>query len=132
VSRQIGQNRQQNLLWAGLSHRLPMLTNLLISNVPGLQVPLFMAGAKMVTFHPMSIVVHGVALNITVQTYAGHVDFGVVAARTALPHVHDFTEALLQAFDECKTRPTLASDVTKVMKPKRQSAQDSRIQQRAS
>lgn len=82
----------------GLSHRLPMLANLVISNVPGPQVPLYMAGAKMLTFHPMSIVVHGVALNITIQTYAGSVDFGLIADQQALPQMHELTKALQEAF----------------------------------
>ncbi len=92
---------------AGLSHRLPMMANLVISNVPGPQVPLYMAGAKMLTFHPMSIVVHGLALNITIQTYAGYVDFGVIADKQALPHVHDLTDALTQAFEEGRQLLTL-------------------------
>ncbi|MEO8121532.1 MAG: wax ester/triacylglycerol synthase family O-acyltransferase [Rhodoferax sp.] len=88
----------------GLSHRLPMLANLVISNVPGPRVPLYMAGAKMLTVHPLSIVIHGLALNITVQTYAGEVDFGVVADKKAMPDVHDLTDALVQAFEEGHTR----------------------------
>lgn len=85
---------------AGLSHRLPMLVNLVISNVPGPQVPLYMAGAKMLTFHPLSIVTHGVALNITIQTYAGFIDFGLVADRTAVPAIDELTDALTVAFEE--------------------------------
>ena len=76
----------------GLSHRLPMMANLVISNVPGPKAPLYMAGGKMLTFHPMSIVVHGVALNITIQTYAGQVDFGVIADKRVMPQVRDLTE----------------------------------------
>lgn len=84
----------------GLSHRLPMLSNLVISNVPGPQVPLYLAGAKLLTYHPMSIVVHGTALNITIQTYAGWVDFGVIADKSAVPDVQALTQALVQAFEE--------------------------------
>lgn len=85
---------------AGLSHRLPMLANLVISNVPGPQVPLYMAGAKMLTFHPLSIVTHGVALNITIQTYAGFIDFGLVADKAAVPAIDELTDALTAAFEE--------------------------------
>ena len=49
----------------GMANRLPAIANVAISNVPGPQVPLYMAGAKMLTFHPLSIVMHGMALNIT-------------------------------------------------------------------
>ncbi len=84
---------------AGLSHHLPMMANLVISNVPGPKAPLYMAGGRMLTFHPLSIVIHGVALNITIQTYAGQVDFGVIADKRAVPEVHDLTNAILQAFE---------------------------------
>ncbi len=84
----------------GLSHRLRMMANLVISNVPGPSVPLYMAGAKMLTFHPMSIVVHGVALNITIQTYTGSVDFGLVADKKAIPAMGELTDALVRAFEE--------------------------------
>jgi WS/DGAT/MGAT family acyltransferase len=88
----------------GLSKRLPMLCNLVISNVPGPQVPLYLAGARMLTFYPLSIVTHGVALNITVQTYAGSVDFGLVAdARAVSPeHLQTLAEGLTLAFDEAR------------------------------
>lgn len=84
----------------GLSKRLPMPANLVISNVPGPTAPLYLAGARMLSFHPLSIVVHGVALNITVQTYAGSVEFGVVADRQALPEADDLVHALEAAFNE--------------------------------
>lgn len=83
----------------GLSHPLPMMANLVISNVPSPKARLHMAGSKMLAFHPMSIVVHGVALNITIQTYAGQVDFGVIADKWAMPQVHDLTDAIAQAFE---------------------------------
>jgi WS/DGAT/MGAT family acyltransferase len=86
----------------GIAGRLPAVANLAISNVPGPQVPLYLAGARMVTFHPLSIVLHGLALNITVQTYAGRVDFGIIADKQAVPHVHDLADALEAAFEEAK------------------------------
>jgi diacylglycerol O-acyltransferase / wax synthase len=83
--------------------RLPMMANLAISNVPGPPVPLYMAGAKFLSFHPLSIIVHGLALNITIQTYAGHVDFGIVADKKALPHANDLAKAIEAAFKEAQT-----------------------------
>ncbi|WP_294768668.1 wax ester/triacylglycerol synthase family O-acyltransferase [uncultured Rhodoferax sp.] len=85
---------------SGLSRRMPMMANLVISNVPGPRGPPYLAGARMLTFHPMSIVIHGIALNITVQTYAGSVDFGVVADQAAVPQVQDLCDALVAAFAE--------------------------------
>ena len=87
---------------SGIADKLPTVANLAISNVPGPQVPLYLAGARMVTFHPLSIVLHGLALNITIQTYAGRVDFGVIADKKAVPHVQDLADALKEAFEEAK------------------------------
>ncbi len=86
-----------------VAEKLPMVANLVISNVPGPQVPLYLAGARMLTFHPLSIVMHGLGLNITIQTYAGHVDFGIVAGKNALPHAQDLADALLAAFREAQS-----------------------------
>jgi diacylglycerol O-acyltransferase / wax synthase len=71
--------------------------------VPGPPVPLYLAGAKFLSFHPLSIIVHGLALNITIQTYAGHVDFGIVADKKALPHANDLAKAIEAAFKEAQT-----------------------------
>ncbi|TAG46183.1 MAG: wax ester/triacylglycerol synthase family O-acyltransferase [Betaproteobacteria bacterium] len=83
-----------------LLEKLPPVANLVISNVPGPQVPLYLAGAQMRTFFPVSIVVHSIALNITVQTYCGSVDFGIVACKKAVPDLHKLAEALKGACDE--------------------------------
>jgi WS/DGAT/MGAT family acyltransferase len=83
---------------SGIADRLPMVANLAISNVPGPSVPLYMAGARMISFHPLSIVIHGLALNITVQTYAGSVDFGIIGDRKAVPHIEQLAGALEDAF----------------------------------
>lgn len=87
---------------SGLVGRLPMVANLAISNVPGPTVPLYLAGAKLLSFHPLSIVIHGLALNITIQTYAGQVDFGIVAGKKALPHAQDLASAIEAAFVEAQ------------------------------
>ena len=86
----------------GLASKLPTVANLVISNVPGAPVPLFLAGAKMLGFHPTSIIMHGLGLNITVQTYDGKVDFGIIADKQALPHATDFAQAIEAAFAEAQ------------------------------
>jgi diacylglycerol O-acyltransferase / wax synthase len=83
-----------------LLERLPPVANLVISNVPGPQVPLYLSGAKMMTFYPVSIVVHSIALNVTVQTYCGAIYFGVIACKKAVPDLHKLTDAIQSAFDE--------------------------------
>jgi diacylglycerol O-acyltransferase / wax synthase len=101
----------------GVVEKLPLVANLVISNVPGPQMPLYMAGARMLTFHPLSIVMHGLGLNITVQTYAGSVDFGIIAGKKALPHAQDLADALLAAFEEAQSLYTLAQTHTAGVTP---------------
>ena len=79
---------------SGLARALPPLANLVVSNVPGPPVPLYTAGARMVSYWPVSIVEHGVGLNLTVMSYAGALGFGFTAARDAVPDARAFTQAL--------------------------------------
>jgi diacylglycerol O-acyltransferase / wax synthase len=104
---------------SGIADKLPAVANVAISNVPGPQVPLYLAGARMVTFHPLSIVMHGLALNITIQTYAGRVDFGIVADKKAVPHLHDLADALEAAFEEAKALFAAKPEPKPVSKPTR-------------
>lgn len=76
--------------------------NVTISNVPGAPVPVFLAGGKMLDYYPVSIVVHGVALNITVQSYMGQLCFGLIACRRAVPDVADLAAHMQQAFEQMK------------------------------
>lgn len=84
----------------GLADKLPTLANLVISNVPGPQFPLYLAGARMQTYHPVSIPVHGMALNMTVQSYFGSLDFGLIACRKAVPDLELIAAALVEALAE--------------------------------
>lgn len=90
---------------ARVADRLPAIANVTISNVPGPTVPLYMAGAKMLTNYPTSIVVHGVALNITVQTYNESLEFGLIACGRAMPEVAELARHVQAAFDEFQALP---------------------------
>jgi hypothetical protein len=90
---------------AKLAERIPPLANVAISNVPGPPVPLYIAGARMLANHPTSIVVHGVGLNITVQSYDRSLDFGLMACAEAMPEVRELADAILIAFDDLKALP---------------------------
>ena len=68
--------------------------NLVISNVPGPQVPLYSAGAKLQHFYPVSTLVDGQGLNMTVQSYNGNLDFGFVSDRDLVPDLWVMTDLL--------------------------------------
>jgi len=90
---------------AKVADRIPQVANVVISNVPGPTLPLYMAGARMLTNYPTSIIVHGMALNITVQSYDRSLDFGLMADAQAMPDVHDLADALRVAMDDLRALP---------------------------
>lgn len=85
---------------AKVAEKLPVVANVVISNVPGPQVPLYLAGAKMLTNYPTSIAVHGLALNVTVQTYNQSLDIGLMACGEALPETAELAAHVETAFME--------------------------------
>ncbi len=78
--------------------------NLTISNVPGPRVPLYLGGAAMEHFYPVSVVAEGQGLNMTVQSYLDNLDFGLVADRDLVPDLWDFCDGLSAAMDELLAR----------------------------
>ncbi len=87
---------------AGLADVLPSAVNLTISNTAGPPFPLFCAGAKILALYPVSIPVHGIALNMTVQSYQDKLDFGITADRKAVPDVDVLADLLAPALAELK------------------------------
>ncbi|MBL0125155.1 MAG: DUF1298 domain-containing protein [Betaproteobacteria bacterium] len=82
------------------SNRIPVVANLVVSNVPGPQIPLYLAGAKLITYYPVSIVTHGLALNITIQSYAGSLYYGLIACKEAVPDLRGFAAHICAAHQE--------------------------------
>lgn len=76
--------------------------NVVISNVPGPQFPLYGVGSKLVANYPVSAINDGVGLNITVQSYNGSLDFGLIACRELLPDIWDLMDDLREALRELK------------------------------
>jgi diacylglycerol O-acyltransferase / wax synthase len=74
--------------------------NLVVSNVPGPQFPLYLAGGRLEANYPVSVVTDGMGLNITVMSYCGHMDFGIVADRDQIPDVPNLIDWLRDALEE--------------------------------
>jgi diacylglycerol O-acyltransferase / wax synthase len=90
---------------ARVADRIPLVANLVISNVPGPPVPLYLAGAKLTSIFPTSIIVHGMGLNITVQSYDQSLGFGVMACAQAMPDVQELADSIAIAFDDIRALP---------------------------
>ena len=87
---------------ARLAEKIPQFANVAISNVPGPGVPLYLAGARMRSNYPTSIVVHGMALNVTVHSLDEQIDFGLMADLQAMPDVRALADAMKIAFDDLR------------------------------
>ena len=83
-----------------LANTLPPIANVAISNVPGPKVALYMAGAKMLTYYPVSIVSHSLGLNVTVQSYNGNLDWGLIACRKAMPDLPELAKHMMAVHRE--------------------------------
>ena len=91
-----------------VANRIPTVANLVISNVPGPQVPLYMAGATMDAYFPVSIVTHGLGLNVTLHSYNGSLDIGLIACKKAVPDIARFAKAMEAAHQELLAAPAPA------------------------
>jgi WS/DGAT/MGAT family acyltransferase len=86
-----------------LADVIPQVVNVTISNTQGPPFPLYCAGAKVTALYPVSIPAHGVALNLTVQSYLEHMDFGLTADQKAVPDIDHLGDLLVKSFEELKT-----------------------------
>jgi len=88
-----------------LADRMTLPFNVVVSNVPGPPIPLYLAGAEVVGHYPVSAIVDGVGLNITVVSTNGNLDFGFVSDRDLVPDLWEMSDVLPEIVAE------LAADV---------------------
>jgi hypothetical protein len=67
--------------------------------VPGPRQTLYAVGAELLNIFPVSISAHGLALNITVQSYRDQLDFGFIAGANIIPHVQELADMLPAEMD---------------------------------
>jgi diacylglycerol O-acyltransferase len=85
---------------SNLADVMPAAANVTISNVPGPRQTLYAAGAELLHIFPVSIATHGLALNITVQSYRDQLDFGLIAGANVLPDVNKLARMFPGEFAE--------------------------------
>ena len=86
---------------SGLSRRL---FNLIVTNVPGPQVPLYAAGARLAASYPVVPLTAGQAVAVGVTSYDGAVHFGLYADRDAMPDLPVLAQCISDALDELISR----------------------------
>jgi diacylglycerol O-acyltransferase len=83
-----------------MADRLRPPINVIISNVPGPQQPLFIAGSRLEAILSMGPILEGIGLNITVWSYLDQLNFGVVGVAEHLPDLRRLVESLDDALEE--------------------------------
>jgi len=81
--------------------RLPGI-GVIVSNVRGPDVPLYMAGAQLVNYSPISIALDGIGLNVTGFSYNGTMWVCAVSCREMMPDPAHFADCMRASFAEIK------------------------------
>ncbi|MGE2730337.1 WS/DGAT/MGAT family O-acyltransferase [Mycolicibacterium vaccae] len=74
--------------------------NLVVSNVPGPQMPLYMLGCEVKAMYPLGPLFHGSGLNITVMSLNGNLDVGIISCPELLPDLWDLADDFTPAMAE--------------------------------
>ena len=88
----------------GLSRLHPPLQSLVVSNMPGPPIPLYLAGARVDAVYPFGPLLPGSGLNITVLSNMGNLDVGLIACPDLVPDLWEIAEGFPAAIAELKKR----------------------------
>ena len=84
----------------GIADRVAPAANVIVSNVPGSRDLRYLNGAVLVGQYPMSMLIDGQALNITVTSHDDRLDFGLLACPNAVPDPQYLADLLESALEE--------------------------------
>lgn len=82
-----------------VSGMVPPAGNILISNLPGSPVKLYLRGARLEEIFPISTIPPDMVMNITVFSYAGQMFFGMIAGYEAMPHLPEMRRYMHEALE---------------------------------
>ena len=85
-----------------LSSITPAAANITISNVPGPRQALYFGQAKLKATYPLSVLIDGQSLNITVVSYCDSIGFGLMACRDTIPDVSVIADYIESAIEGIK------------------------------
>jgi WS/DGAT/MGAT family acyltransferase len=85
------------------------IANLVISNVPGPDFPLYLGGSELLGMFPLGPVMDGMGLNITIMSYQGILYWGLASDARAVPRLWDIAAAIPDALAELMDAASLES-----------------------
>ena len=74
--------------------------NLVVSNVPGPQIPLYFLGAQVDAMYPLGPIFHGSGLNITVMSLNGKLNVGLISCPELLPDLATMADGFVFGMKE--------------------------------
>jgi diacylglycerol O-acyltransferase / wax synthase len=93
------------------------LFNLIVTNVPGPQFPLYLLGRELEELVPIAFLPENHALAVAIMSYNGRLDFGLLADYDAMPDLEDFAlfveDSLVALLEEARRRAKPKSRATK-------------------
>ncbi len=105
-----------------LAERHRPIHSLVISNVPGPDFPLYLAGAELVAGFPLGPVMDGAGLNLTVMSYRSVLNWGLIACAETVPKVTDIAANVPVALEELLESAGLAPPTPVGVAPGRKTA----------
>jgi diacylglycerol O-acyltransferase / wax synthase len=76
------------------------LFNLIVTNIPGPQVPLYVLGRRLIDLFPLAFLPKGHALAVAIMSYDGRIEYGLLADYDAVPDVDVLAEGLQESLNE--------------------------------
>ena len=81
-----------------LAESMPLMGNLVISNFVAATTPMYFCGARIESFSPVLILMHGQAVGLAMQTYYDTIEIGATGCRRAMPDVEEIVDNMVAAF----------------------------------
>ena len=79
-----------------------LMTNVMISNVPSFKEPRYYKGSRLLGLYPLSLIMDGIGINITVSSYIDSLDFGLASDKTMAPDIELICDHMVDAMEEMK------------------------------
>ena len=101
---------------------VPALSHTIVSNVPGPRKALYLEGAELIGWYPVSTLGPGHRLNVTMFSYNGKLDFGIIGAADFLPDLDILGKFVYEEFEELE-KTIMSPDMGTAMLAEKRSAQ---------
>jgi WS/DGAT/MGAT family acyltransferase len=88
------------LSMAARTHWSPRLFNMIVTNVPGPQIPIYIQGRELLELVPVAFLPDNFALTIAAMSYNGKLDFGLIGDYDAMPDIDLVAEYVAEALEE--------------------------------